>query len=83
MNTKVLAGVGIAALAVTSGNQARRHQRQNALESSGGHKRRRPKREPPPPMPIQSSEMYHDETAELAASISSYRYGAQLPGYMT
>lgn len=79
MNKAVLAGAGIAALAVTSGNQARRHQRQNALESSGRHK----KRKKPQLTPIQSSDMYHAETVELAASISSYAYGRPMPGYMT
>ncbi len=82
MNSKILTGIGIAALAITSGNQARRHQRQNALENSWKH-RNHEFRQEISPMPIQSSDMYHDETAELAASISSYRYGARMPGYMT
>lgn len=81
MDNKILVGAGIAALAITSGNQARRHQRQNMLKNPSEHVKH--KKEVLPLMPIQSSEMYHNDTAQLAASISSYRYGAKLPGYMT
>lgn len=80
MTKAVLAGVGIAALAVTSGNQVRRHQRQQKLNSKYPTPS---KRQSTPLTPIQSSEMYHDETAALAASISSYAYGRPMPGYMT
>lgn len=83
MTKAILAGAGIAALAVTSGNQARRRQRQDALQGSGGHKSKKPKRQVTPLTPIQSSDLYHEDTAALAASISSYRYGQPMPGYMT
>lgn len=80
MTKAVLVGVGVAALAVTSGNQARRQQRQQKLNSKYPTPS---KTQLASPTPIQSSEMYHDETAALAASISSYAYGRPMPGYMT
>ena len=83
MTKTTLAGIGIAALSITSGNQARRHQRQNALQGCGLPSPKRQKIEIPPLTPIQDSDMYHDEAAKLAASISSYRYGQPMPGYMT
>lgn len=71
----------IGAAGIMSGNQARRRQKQDALNGRVPHNRK--PSGPSPLTPIQSSELYHEETSQLAQSISQYRYGAKMPGYMT